>query len=262
MFGSRLTTDARMAFPFAMAEAQDLGHSSLRPEHMILGVLCNARDPLVAVLAEHGITLETARGAVRAVPAEPERTPTSDEDRYAEDRDALKMLGIDLDKVREAVARNFGDDLTSGWGRREDRRGGRGRRGGPGGGRRGGGRGPREDGPRDGGPGAGPWGFGGPGVGPWGPYGDDDQPGEGPWAHGRGRRGPRGQRPRFAPSTKRAISTAARTANESGSRLTTAHIVAAVLDVDDPAVAAIIAVAPDGAALRRAVEDQLTVASA
>ena len=58
---------------------------------MILGVLCNARDPLVAVLAGHGITFETARGAVRAAPAEPENTPTSDEDRYAEDREALKI---------------------------------------------------------------------------------------------------------------------------------------------------------------------------
>ena len=236
MFGSRLTTDARMAFPFAMAEAQDLGHSSLRPEHMILGVLCNARDPLVAVLAGHGITLETARGAVRAAPAEPENTPTSDEDRYAEDREALKILGIDLDKVREAVARNFGDDLTSGWGRREDRCGGRGRRGGRG--------------PRDRGPGGPPWGF----------DGDDDQrPGEGPWSHGRGRRGPRGQRPRFAPAMKKALSAAARTAAESGSRMSTAHIVGAVLDVDDPAVAAIIAVAPDADALRQAVADQLTV---
>ncbi|HRC51947.1 MAG TPA: hypothetical protein PK331_13625, partial [Gordonia sp. (in: high G+C Gram-positive bacteria)] len=105
-----------------------------------------------------------------------------------------------------------------------------------------------------------PWAYGGPGGPPWGFDGDDDQrPGEGPWSHGRGRRGPRGQRPRFAPATKKALSTAARNAAESGSRMSTAHIVGAVLDVDDPAVAAIIAVAPDADALRQAVADQLTV---
>ncbi|GED98639.1 Clp protease N-terminal domain-containing protein [Gordonia crocea] len=276
-----------MTFPFAIAEAQDLGQPSLGPEHLILGVLCNARDPLVGIFADHGITLDAARDAVRTATGEQDGDePSSDEDRYSRDRDALKMLGIDLDQVREAVRRNFGDDLTAGWGRRDERRGrGRGRdgecgprgphghRGGPHG-RRGprdaqgfGGRGPRDAqgfggrGPRRGTPpwADGPWG-GEPG--PWGedgPWSGEDGPwGEGPWEYGRGRRGPRGRRPRFAPVTKRTLAHAAQIAADQDSRfLSTGHLVLAALDADTPEVAAILALAPDVEALRVAVVDQL-----
>lgn len=268
MFGSRLNRDGRMVFPFAIAEAQDLGHESLAPEHLILGVLCNARDPLIGVLAEHGITLEAAREAVRGA-AGADGRPSSEQDRYAEDRDALKLLGIDLDTVRAAVQKNFGDDLTAGWGRRADRRGHshRGHRGHRG--RRGGspefagcrpGMDPR-DGERSGG--RGPWRGGD--EQPWSDEPGSDGPGretvgagDGPWDYGRGRRGPRGHggRARFALTTKRALADAVRMADDDGGRaVSTADIVAAVLDVDSPVVAAIIAFAPDADALRRAVTD-------
>ncbi|MFT4201933.1 Clp protease N-terminal domain-containing protein [Gordonia sp. (in: high G+C Gram-positive bacteria)] len=272
MFGSRLNNDGRMVFPFAIAEAQDLGDPSLGPEHLVLGVLCNARDPLVGVLAENGITLQTARDAVSGIENQEEAEPASDEDRYSADRDALKTLGIDLDKVRDAVEKNFGDDLTRGWGRRDDRRGHRGgphgRRGGPHGrhgdprerggrgfaGRDGGGFGragfdrgdfdPRDFDPRD--FGRGPW-----GEGPWG--------GDGPWDQGRGRRGPRGRRPRFAPSTKRVVAQAMRIAAEDyGTRvMSTGHVLLAAFDSDSPRVAAIVALAPDAGVLRDAIEERL-----
>ncbi len=257
MFGSRINRDGRMLFPFAIAEAQDLGHPSVGPEHLILGVLCNARDPLVGVLAAHGITLASARDAVRgAAEADGGDEPTADEDRYDQDRDALKVLGIDLDQVRRAVRENFGEDLTDRWGRREQR----GHRGGP----RGRGHRPhrgcdpqeeiRAGGPRR--PGRGPW---GPDGGPWGqgPWGEA----EGPWDYGRGRRGPRGhgRRPRFTTAAREAMSEAVRIAAEHGDgALSTVHIALGALRSDSPAVAAIIALAPDAATLRQAVADQLT----
>ncbi|QKT08389.1 hypothetical protein HUN08_15190 [Gordonia sp. X0973] len=262
-----------MAFPFAIAEAQDLGNSALGPEHLILGVLCNNRDPLVGVLAEHNITLESARDAVRGIDPSDEDESDSDEERYTADRDALKMLGIDLDKVRDAVAKNFGDDLSSGWGRRDPR--GRGRRGGPhnhdrehrGGphGRRGGphGRGgPREWGgdPRD---------FAG--RGPWGPGFDprDFDRGEfdpfafagaeGPWDHGRGRRGPRGRRARFSRAAKDTVAGARFLSSEDGGRtIETGHVILAAFRVGTPPVRAIMALAPDEKALIDAVAAQLS----
>ncbi len=61
------------------------------------------------------------------------KTPPADPDHpdpgLDEDREALRAIGIDLDKVREAVRSTFGDDITEQWGERQDRRGRRGQRG-------------------------------------------------------------------------------------------------------------------------------------
>ncbi|GAB11747.1 hypothetical protein GOARA_088_00100 [Gordonia araii NBRC 100433] len=242
----RFSREGRMVLPFAIEEADDLGHSRVGAPHLILGVLCNARDPLVGVLADHGITLDTARTAVREASGDAEPEPTSAEDRYAADRDALKVLGIDLDRVRDAVRKNFGDDLTAGWGQRGERRG-RGRR------HHGHGRGGGPCGPAGpGGPGEFGPGFGGPGFGPWGE--------EGPWDFNRGRRGPRGhgRRPRFGGSAKAVLTDALRIAVDHGDRvISTPHLLLAAVDSKDPAVQAIIALAPDADALRDAIAAQL-----
>src|SRR5262249_49223466 len=75
--------------------------------------------------------LETARDLVATQHVDPE--PETDESLepgqspdYAEDREALKAIGIDLDRVREAVRDNLGADLADGWAARSGR--GRGER--------------------------------------------------------------------------------------------------------------------------------------
>lgn len=161
---SRLDHQARIALMQAADEARDLGHSTLGPEHLLLGILADRRSEAADALLAHGLTFEGCRDAVAAHHREHPDVPAADETAgpdspdhtdparaYEEDRSALKALGIDLDKVREAVRTTFGDDLAQGWGGRSDRGRGRGR-----------GRGRSH------------------GRGPGGPHG-----------HGRGRRGPR-----------------------------------------------------------------------
>ncbi|MFF0707658.1 Clp protease N-terminal domain-containing protein [Gordonia sputi] len=237
MFG-RFSRDDKMMLAFATQEAADLGHHQLGNDHLILGMLCNARSPLFGLLGEQGLKLDAARDVVRAYHEENDAdeekaAEQSAADRYEEDREALKSIGIDLDKVRAAVRDRFGDDLSEGWAERPER--GRGPRGGGPRGRgrghghghgRGRGRGfgpgfdpregfdPRRGGPgsegfdpRRGGPGGFPGGpfaggpFGGGPFGPEGPFGaefgpgqfDGESDGRGPWEPGRGRRGPRGR---------------------------------------------------------------------
>ncbi|MEE4025399.1 Clp protease N-terminal domain-containing protein [Gordonia sp. PKS22-38] len=275
----RFTRDDRMLIAFAMQEAGDLGHRQLGNDHLVLGMLCNARSPLFTLLTEQGLNLVTAREAAQKFHAEhddaTDEAATSDDDsaqqRYEEDREALRSIGIDLDKVREAVRGRFGEDLSEGWAQRPGR--------GPGG-RRGRGRGhrhghgphrgcgphggpdPRGFGPEAGfgpggfGPGAfGPSGFGSGGFGPGGPFADD-----GPWEPGRGRRGPRGRgnRPRFAPQTREVLSRAVEIARERGDRrLRSEYLLLAIIDIADDASRAVIESATTPDDLRAAVEASL-----
>src|SRR3954451_9478801 len=135
---SRFDTEARIAVAQATDIARELGHTEVGPDHLLLGLLANARGTAHAALTDHGLRLDTAREIVAAqhVDAVGE-TETDDLDRdadgaptsYDEDREALRAIGIDLDRVREAVRANLGQDLSDGWASRPDRgrRGGRGR---------------------------------------------------------------------------------------------------------------------------------------
>src|SRR5262249_48774896 len=92
-------------------------------------------------LRAHGLDLDTTRDLVAThhVDPEPETDETQSDEAtgYDEDREALKAIGIDLDRVREAVRANLGADLAEGWADRPDRERRRGRgprpcgRGGP-----------------------------------------------------------------------------------------------------------------------------------
>ncbi|MCZ0911752.1 Clp protease N-terminal domain-containing protein [Gordonia amicalis] len=284
----RITRDDKMLLAFATQEAADLGHRRLGNDHLILGMLCNARSPLFTILADQGLTLASAREVVRKYHDEhadvADATDTDDESarqRYEEDREALRSIGIDLDKVREAVRGRFGEDLSDGWGDRPGRSvgrkgrpdGGRGR--GRGHGRRHGhghghgphrARGPRPDcgpegfGPEGFGPGfgpEGPGGFGpsgfGPGpFGPGGPFAGD----EGPWEPGRGRRGPRGRgsRPRFASETRSVFSRAVEIARERGDRLLRGeYLLLGIIDTADDASRTLIESATTADELKAAV---------
>jgi hypothetical protein len=128
-------TEARIAVTQATDIARELGHSQVGPDHLVLGLLANLRGPASAALTDHGLRLDTARDLVAAqhvdepeVAADSDTGPTGSmpATRYDEDRDALRAIGIDLDRVREAARENLGADLTASWGiRPERRRGGR-----------------------------------------------------------------------------------------------------------------------------------------
>jgi hypothetical protein len=133
---SRFDTESRIAVAQAADIARELGHREVGPGHLLAGLLANPRGTAYAALRAHGLDLDTTRDLVAThhVDPEPETEETQSEEAagYDEDREALKAIGIDLDRVREAVRANLGADLAEGWADRPDRgrRRGRGRRGG------------------------------------------------------------------------------------------------------------------------------------
>ncbi|ALG85861.1 Clp protease N-terminal domain-containing protein [Gordonia phthalatica] len=233
----RFNSDARAVMMFATQEAKDLGHPELGTDHLILGMLCNARSPLFAVLADQGLALTAAREAVKATHGD---TADDVRDRYEEDREALRSIGIDLDKMRDAVGDRFGEDLADGWGRRPER----GRRGGPHRGR----------------PHGGPGGWGGAGMqmqfGPDGVW-------FGPMDGGRGRRGPRGRgRGRMTDAARDAIRSTVMSARAAGDRdLSVERALLAILDGGDPAAVAVVETATTVEKLRDAVRALLPEAA-
>ena len=270
----RFTMEDRVVMVFAMQEAQELGHRGLGNDHLILGMLGNARSPLFALLGEQGLTLETAREAVVAYHAEhaddeaAQAEAGTAADRYEEDREALASIGIDLDKVRAAVNDRFGDDLSANWGERPRRGRGRGDLGRGDLGRGGRGRGHdnacadgrRHHRGRGRGPGFGPGGFGPGGFGP-----GEGGPWDGPFEGGRGRRGPRGRggRPRMGSATREAMRSAIRLARERGDRsIRPEYLLLGILDAGDAASRTLIESATTVDALREAVLASLPEAPA
>jgi Clp amino terminal domain, pathogenicity island component len=155
---TRFDTESRIAVAQATDIARELGHQEVGPGHLLLGLLANPRGTAYAALRDHGLDLDSAREIVAShhVETEPESPDAGDAgdagdgetSGYAEDREALKAIGIDLDRVREAVRANLGDDLAERWADRPERgRGRRHRHHGHGRGRRGP-RSRRDDGPR------------------------------------------------------------------------------------------------------------------
>ena len=126
---SRFDTESRIAVAQAADIARELGHQEVGPGHLLLGLLANPRGVAYAALWDHGINLDTARDLVAQhhVDPEPELEETAESadsaqaPDYAEDREALKAIGIDLDQVREAVRANLGADLAEGWAARSER---------------------------------------------------------------------------------------------------------------------------------------------
>ncbi len=131
---SRFDTEARIAVAQAADIARELGHTEVGPDHLLLGLLANARGTAYAALTDHGLRLDAAREIVAAQHVDPVDEPDADPDTdpaptsYDEDREALRAIGIDLDRVRDAVRTNLGQDLADGWASRPER-GRRGRRG-------------------------------------------------------------------------------------------------------------------------------------
>lgn len=98
----RFTKSARAAVVQAQQCARETRARQIRPEHVLYGAVDTATDPLAGVLTAAGITAETMRARLDG--------SDSGEPLGADDADALKSIGIDLDAVRESVEANFGDD--------------------------------------------------------------------------------------------------------------------------------------------------------
>jgi len=242
---TRFDTEARIAVTQAADIARELGHREVGPDHLLLGLLANPRGTAYATLTDHGLALGAARDLVAERHVDPvEETEPGEEPEtsaYDDDREALRAIGIDLDRVRDAVRANLGQDLGDGWGDRPERRGrGRGERGGRGGRGRGRGRHPHHH-----------------------------ERGEG--LPGRGRRGPRSRRP-FGPPFSRSLRAVLHDVRRSVLRdrlgeddaqrpdrrdvtgMTGARLLVALLRSDDPAVRAVLATAHDLDGLRAQAE--------
>jgi hypothetical protein len=268
-----MDSEIRTAMMQAAWERRELDHELLGPDHLLLGLLSNVRGTAYKLLGEYGVTYEWARRVVAdkhddsAYTVRETETPNDLE----KDREALRVIGIDLDKVRDAVREAFGEDITDRWGERRERRE-RGERGGRDRGRRGGGpRGRGPQGPHD----RGARGNGPHGHAPHGPDAADDEREDsefdafargfgdfGPGGHGRGRRGPRSRRfEQVAPSMHRILHQLRREMHDTHSRdedgdhpAAAGTVLAALLTSGDPAIEAVIDAADDPKALRAAVE--------
>ncbi|HMM95070.1 Clp protease N-terminal domain-containing protein [Phycicoccus sp.] len=98
----RFTQDARAVVVESQETCRSLGVDEVRPVHLLLA-LTDDDTPVSGVLAAHGIDdasvrrgLDTA-GRLAADPVD------------EEDAAALRALGIDLDAIRDAVDRQFGE---------------------------------------------------------------------------------------------------------------------------------------------------------
>ncbi len=241
--------ELRIALMQAASESREMGHRTIGPEHLLLGLLTNVRGSAYRLLTAHGMQFDSAREALLAAHAdEPEPDDTADDASSSldDDREALRAIGIDLDKVRDAVKGAFGDDITRDWGERRTGHGrGRGR-GGPHGHRGG----------RRGGPGGPPW--GGPDS-PWGerPFEDFGEE-RGPHGGGRGRRGPRSRR--FGPGRlspgMHGVFEQMRDAARQGLPFDGAQLLLALMNAGDPVVEAMLSGCDDVDALRADVERQ------
>ncbi|MFD4353816.1 Clp protease N-terminal domain-containing protein [Nocardia sp. NPDC058518] len=96
----KFSREARAAVVSAQDDAKELGAKRIGPEHVLLGTLSNAEPALRTVLDTRGITADGLRTALAARTGEP---PLG-----ADDAQALRSIGIDLDAVQASIAENFG----------------------------------------------------------------------------------------------------------------------------------------------------------
>ncbi|XVV10557.1 Clp protease N-terminal domain-containing protein [Actinoplanes sp. CA-131856] len=102
----RFTTPAREVVTRAQEEARALGHGHIGTEHVLIALVADPDGPVATALRDKGVTADFVRQEARR---KVEHTPPlSPVDADAEDRAALKAIGIDLDAVRAAIEQNFG----------------------------------------------------------------------------------------------------------------------------------------------------------
>lgn len=100
----RFTRDARRVVEEAVEVARREGAAEIRPEHVFAGLLADDDALAVQVLAGLGAAAEELRQVARGL----RRTYVAGLD--AEDAEALKVLGIDLDEVVRRIDTELGGD--------------------------------------------------------------------------------------------------------------------------------------------------------
>ena len=103
----RFTHGAREAVVRAQAEARSLQQSPIGTEHLLLALLDSGSGEVAEALRADGVDDAYVRAEILRL-AGPRRGGHPDADTDAEDRAALKAIGIDLDAVRRAIEENFG----------------------------------------------------------------------------------------------------------------------------------------------------------
>ena len=95
----RFTDDARQVVVVAQEEARRLRHCYIGTEHILLGLVQGTTSLAAQVLAASGLTAQDVRDDIGRLLAPVLGTA---------DADALAIIGIDLDAVRERVESAFG----------------------------------------------------------------------------------------------------------------------------------------------------------
>ncbi|MEU0875756.1 Clp protease N-terminal domain-containing protein [Nocardia brasiliensis] len=98
----RFSRSARMAIVIAQEDARELRSPTIEVEHVLLGLLSQCEAELRGVLAASGLT---HAGVTQALADNGKSAPLG-----ADDAEALRSIGIDLDAVRESLEANFGSD--------------------------------------------------------------------------------------------------------------------------------------------------------
>src|SRR3954454_14452304 len=100
----KFTAAAREVVLRARGEAVELGAPLIGTEHLLLALLDAAAASTYPVLSAAGVSRDGVRAALRRGTAGP-ADPLS-----AEDADALRTIGIDLDAVLARIGETFRDD--------------------------------------------------------------------------------------------------------------------------------------------------------
>ncbi|MEV2220755.1 Clp protease [Nocardia vinacea] len=98
----RFSRSARTAIVIAQEDARELRAPRIEVEHVLLGLLAQGEPELKTLLEEAGLT---HREVLKTLGQQAKGQPLG-----AEDAEALRSIGIDLDAVRESLEATFGED--------------------------------------------------------------------------------------------------------------------------------------------------------
>jgi ATP-dependent Clp protease ATP-binding subunit ClpA len=107
----RFTHPAREAVVQAQFLGRELRQSQIGTEHVLLALLADPAGPIATApaLTDKGVDAGYVRTEIlRRVSTPGTDGPAAGGETDAEDREALKAIGIDLDAVRRAIEQNFG----------------------------------------------------------------------------------------------------------------------------------------------------------
>jgi ATP-dependent Clp protease ATP-binding subunit ClpA len=98
----RFSHEARSVVVLAQEQARQLKHDHIGTEHLLLALLDPAVGPAARVLAEAGVTAASVRAAVQQSVGQPRPALTD------EDAEALRSIGIDLERVLARLEETLG----------------------------------------------------------------------------------------------------------------------------------------------------------